>query len=146
MIVKPYCRWILELDLDKLRIGPGSITFCGFSGKLQEKYKDLSIFFEKKETTQKRRLQLENDSSDSDDSSPGIAEPITYKPIIESKAQEKSSKKSLEFGDIDFVIEQIENLPKSRFANGEIVYQKRGKRKCIFFIISNYHTVKRGRK
>lgn len=51
-------------------------------------------------------------------------------PAADAAAAEnkKDDAKKLEFRDIDFVIEQIENLPKSKFANGEVIYQKRGKR------------------
>ena len=54
------------------------------------------------------------------------------KPLAQETDQESvtlKTKSQLDFGDIDFVIEQIENLPKTKFANDAIIYHKRGKRK-----------------
>ena len=50
---------------------------------------------------------------------------------------DQRTKSQLDFGDIDFVIEQIENLPKTKFANDAVIYQKRGKRKRIFQLGNN---------
>merc|ERR1712106_10311 len=64
--------------------------------------------------------------SDSDESVVNDDEAVL--PVVDVAEDKKDDAKTLEFRGIDFVIEQIESLPKSKFANGEVIYQKRGKR------------------
>lgn len=76
-----------------------------------------------------RRTDRQTASRLDSDSDESVVNDVVL-PAADAAAAEnkKDDAKKLEFRDIDFVIEQIENLPKSKFANGEVIYQKRGKR------------------
>ena len=81
----------------------------------------------KSRLTRRTDRQTENRlDSDSDESVVNDDEVVL--PVVDVAEDKKDDAKTLEFRGIDFVIEQIENLPKSKFANGEVIYQKRGKR------------------
>ena len=65
--------------------------------------------------------------SDSEES----LEEIVPRKQLEQAIEQKTDNSHLEFNDVDFVIEQIENLPKANFGNGAVIYEKRGKRKLL---------------